>query len=258
MNMDLRACITHDGFAVIPRVIPTPRVREIGEDLGSALAGQSDEEGSIRSSRDRVYAARNLLRVWPRVIELAREPAVRDVVVEMLGSGCGLVRALYFDKPPGRSWSLPWHKDMTIAVRDNRVSSRCFSKPTTKAGVPHVEATEAVLENMLTARIHLDDVTSENGPLLVVPGSHRSGKAIKDPTDGSSLGGVQPILVRAGDVLFMRPLVAHSSGNSHPDTRMHRRIVHIEFAATPKLPDGYEWYDYRALQALDSQMERRF
>ncbi len=135
---------------------------------------------------------------------------------------------------------------MTIAVRDNQRASRCFSKPTNKAGVPHVEAPEAVLENMLTARIHLDDVTPENGPLLVIPGSHRTGKAMCQ-SDGSTLDGVQPILARAGDVLFMRPLVAHSSGNSHPDTRMHRRIVHVEFAAAMKLPDGFEWHDWRTI-----------
>ena len=29
---------------------------------------------------------------------------------------------------------------------------------------------------MLTARLHLDEVTEENGPLRVLPGSHRGGK----------------------------------------------------------------------------------
>jgi hypothetical protein len=246
MTLQLRASIDDDGFRIIPAVFSAQRLASIIVDLGRTLADQSEENGSIRASRDRVYAARNLLQVWPQVIEVARTPALRDAVIEILGMGCGLVRGLFFDKPPGRSWSLPWHKDMTIAVRDNRTASRCFGKPTTKAGVPHVEAAEELLANMLTARIHLDDVTEENGPLLVVPGSHRSGKALRLPGE-SGVACPQPILVRAGDVLLMRPLVTHSSGNAHAGTRMHRRIVHLEFAAATKLPDGFEWHDYQAI-----------
>jgi hypothetical protein len=45
-------------------------------------------------------------------------------------------------------------------------------------------------------------------------------------------------------VLLIRPLVAHCSGKSHPDTRRHRRILHLEFAASPHLPDGYAWHDF--------------
>ena len=66
---------------------------------------------------------------------------------------------------------------MAIAVQHNDLPSSLFKKPTIKAGVPHVEAPESVLECMLTARIHLDETTDENGPLLVIPGSHQSGKA---------------------------------------------------------------------------------
>src|SRR5262249_11408360 len=137
----------------------------------------------------------------------------------------GLVRVLYFDKPPGQSWALPWHKDLTIAVRDNALPSERFGKPTRKAGVPHVEAPESVLAGMVTARIHLDDVTDENGPLKVVPGSHRAGKglALADAE-------VRTVYAGAGDVLLMRPLVAHCSNRSLPETRRHRRILHLEFA----------------------------
>ena len=88
------------------------------------------------------------------------------------------MRILFFDKPPRQTWALPWHKDLTVSVRDNRLPSRHFNKPTRKAGVPHVEAPLSVLESMLTARLHLDDATAENGPLKVVPGSHRTGKAL--------------------------------------------------------------------------------
>ena len=60
-----------------------------------------------------------------------------------------------------------------IAVRDNTLPTAVFCKPTCKAGVPHVEAPWAILEQMVAVRIHLDDVSEENGPLKVQPGSHR-------------------------------------------------------------------------------------
>ena len=41
---------------------------------------------------------------------------------------------------------------------------------------------ESLLKAMLTARIHLDETTDENGPLLVIPGSHQSGKTPVMPT----------------------------------------------------------------------------
>jgi hypothetical protein len=56
--------------------------------------------------------------VWPAALAVAQHHAVRGVVDAVLGAGCGPVRSIYFDKPPGRTWSLPWHRDLTIAVRD--------------------------------------------------------------------------------------------------------------------------------------------
>jgi ectoine hydroxylase-related dioxygenase (phytanoyl-CoA dioxygenase family) len=148
------------------------------------------------------------------------------------------VRALFFDKPPGHSWALPWHKDYSVAVVAHRTFG-VFTKPTRKAGVPHVEAPEELLERMVTARIHLDDMTDDNGPLRIIPGSHTS---LRETDDDPR----EPMTVhcRAGDVLLMRPLLTHASGHCSPTTTRHRRIVHLECAPSPTLPDGYEWHDF--------------
>jgi len=81
-------------------------------------------------------------------------------------------------------------------------------------------------------------VTDGNGPLRVVPGSHDLGRAVQ-------VGDREPVTLccEAGDVLLMRPLLLHASGHSEPDHTEHRRIVHLEFAPTPDLPDGYQWHD---------------
>jgi len=182
-----------------------------------------------------------VLAIWPRAASVWREPELSNALTAVLGPGHGIVRALFFDKPPQQSWALPWHKDLTIAVRDNRLTSPFFSKPTRKAGVPHVEAPQETLEQMLTVRIHLDPVTDENGPLKVIPGSHRTGKSLN-----SDRGDVRVVHAQRGDVLLMRPLLAHCSGRSADNTSLHRRILHLEFAAAGSLRDGFGWYDFVA------------
>jgi ectoine hydroxylase-related dioxygenase (phytanoyl-CoA dioxygenase family) len=92
---------------------------------------------------------------------------------------------------------------------------------------------------MLTMRLHLDPMTSENGPLSVVPGSHES--------DSPAPGTPVEIQADAGDVLFMRPLLTHASSQPKEGTNMHRRIIHFEFAASSQLADGFEWHDFRPI-----------
>lgn len=156
--------------------------------------------------------------------------------MRVLGERAGLVRALFFDKPPDRAWSLPWHRDRTIAVKDNRIPSNDFSKPTVKAGIRHVEASEEILAGMLTLRVHLDAMTADNGPLSVIPGTHLGDEQADAP----------PVELHAapGDVLAMRPLLSHSSSLPSPGTTQHRRVIHLELAPSRQLPDGYQWHSY--------------
>jgi hypothetical protein len=239
MDPAWRERLERDGFAELPGVLPGATAEAIARELTAALAGASADGSAIRSEGGVLYAARNVLTVWARAADVWRVPPLVDALTAVLGPGCGLVRALFFDKPPAQSWALPWHKDLTVGVRDNRLPSARFGKPTRKAGVPHVEAPLDVLNGMLTARVHLDAVDEENGPLKVIPGSHRAGKAL-------ALDTAPPRVLHAsrGDVLLMRPLVAHCSGKSAPGSGRHRRVLHLEFAAGCDLPDGYAWNDF--------------
>jgi ectoine hydroxylase-related dioxygenase (phytanoyl-CoA dioxygenase family) len=193
------------------------------------------DEALLSGEGGPAYGARNLLELWPRVVELVRGPVLRQALRAVLGEGAGVVRVLYFDKPPGHSWALPWHKDYSLAVQAQRPSEQ-FTKPTVKAGVPHVVAPQEVLDRMLTVRIHLDDVTAENGPLRVIPGSHRAYHQKDDPPREAVA-----VHCAAGDALLMRPLVTHASGHSKPDGGLHRRIVHLECAADAVLAEGLCW-----------------
>ena len=223
------------GFAIVPGVFATGDAASIVAGIERALG---DSPHAARSSRGVVYAARNVLDFWPPAKSIWRKPALIDFLVSVLGHSFGLVRGLYFDKPPDRTWSLPWHQDLTIAVKEHRAVEG-FTKPTKKEGVPHFEAPTELLDRMATMRIHLDAVGEDNGPLEVVEGSHRHGKTIN-----LQAGPIRAIHAEVGDCLIMRPLLVHASGPSHADTNRHRRILHLEFAADAKPADGLEWRWY--------------
>ena len=131
--------MNQDGFLVAPGVFSPFQVDEILTCLHHAFQLQP-EKTAIRSDAGSVYAARNILALWPAAATAWRRAPLPGFLQALLGPQFGLVRTLFFDKPPDRTWALPWHKDVTIAVQDNRRPSTFFGKPTVKAGVPHDEA----------------------------------------------------------------------------------------------------------------------
>ena len=230
--------ISHNGFSLIREAVDPTTVQRLTRACEDSF-DSDDHTERARSSGGHVYAARNLLGMVPEIQNFWTAEILHATLREILGEQFGLVRVLFFDKPPDRSWSLPWHKDTAIAVLDNSRPSQILTRPTTKAGVPHVIASEEVLRQMLTLRVHLDDVTDENGPLRVIPGSH-----VSSTSDGEGVENALTIHACSGDVLAMRPMISHASGSSHAGTDRHRRILHLEFAANRRLPDDYQWHDF--------------
>ncbi|MEI7459648.1 MAG: phytanoyl-CoA dioxygenase family protein [Pirellula sp.] len=230
--------LDRDGFCMLHDAVDVATIQRLLSVLDSAFWDDS-KSVRARSSRGHIYAARNLIETIPEVTTVWQVNPMLSLLHEQLGVDCGLVRALFFDKPPDRTWSLPWHKDTSIAVKEHRAMSQSLTRPTVKAGVPHVIASDAILRQILTLRIHLDEVTDENGPLRVIPGSH-----VASDSDGIGVDRAVTIHAEIGDVLAMRPLISHASGSSAPNTQRHRRILHLEFAASETLPDGYQWHDF--------------
>lgn len=215
--------VEQHGFAVVPRVIETEEQRELLSTLGP-VAG----------------AGRRGLLALPAVAALARSARLLDLVRPHLPSAPFPVRAIYFDKSSDTNWLVPWHQDLTLALRAS-AEVPGFGPWSTKDGIPHVQPPAELLQQMLTVRLHLDDADESNGALRVLPGSHRFGRLSAERIQ--ELRSQQSDVlcaVAAGDALLMRPLLLHASSRS-TSTR-HRRVLHIEYAAF-LLPVELNWHE---------------
>lgn len=187
--------------------------------------------------RHGVYGVRNLLEICPQVRELACDARIRRFVESILGEGAFAVRAVFFDKLPGANWSLFWHQDNVIAV-NRRLVLPGFTGWSNKAGVWQVQPPVEILSRMVAVRVHLDDCMSTNGPLRVLPGSHRGGWLDGELEDWKQRVPEVVCLAKAGGIVAMCPLTLHASAAA--ETPGHRRVIHIEYA-NEELPDGLDW-----------------
>ena len=182
----------------------------------------------------------------------SRQFDVPEMIMHLIGPGGSLgalatqqagqpatpVRVLLFDKTPAANWAVSWHQDRTIAVQQ-RADIENYGPWSVKGGVVHVEPPVAILQNMLTLRVFVDDCVEDNGPLEIVVGSHRHGRLPeRDLDDAVKRGTVFVACGYAGDVLVMKMLAVHSSKRAMAPN--HRRVLHVDYA-TIDLPAPLEW-----------------
>lgn len=215
--------LERDGFAIIPNVIHREE-REYLLALLGPVAG-AGRRGLLQTSE---------------IAALAASPRFLNLIRPYLPAEPRAVRAIYFDKSPDANWLVPWHQDLTLALK-SRAEVPGFGPWSVKENVPHVQPPVELLEQMLTIRLHLDDADVSNGALKVLPKSHRLGRLSAERIQNLRQSeAVHLCEAKAGDVLLMRPLLLHASGRSTSDR--NRRVLHLEYAAF-ELPAGLEWHE---------------
>ncbi|GAA4763619.1 hypothetical protein GCM10023219_05040 [Stakelama sediminis] len=164
--------------------------------------------------------------------------SIGSLAASVVGPDACAVRAIWFDKAPGLNWSLAWHQDRTICVKE-RIEISGFGPWTVKQGMLHVAPPFSVLKRMVTLRIHFDDVGEDNAPLLIAPGSQRAGLIPVTAMDAVVREyGEFACLAHAGDVWIYATPIVHASRAS--DICGHRRVLQVDYAAEA-LPGGLEW-----------------
>ncbi len=206
-----------DGFDLIPAGLSPEELRSLQQEFPPDSPNR-----------------RNLFVFSPLVERLVRQGSFSRFAQNILGADCFAVRAVFFNKIEKANWHVPWHQDISIAVRQ-RGDVPGYSAYSVKEGVLHVNAPAALLDSLLILRLHLDAATPANGAMRLIPGSHLHGRLAEPPAGHREP--VQPV-ADAGDILRLRPLVFHAS--AHSASEAPRRVIHIEYANQP-LPGGLAW-----------------
>jgi ectoine hydroxylase-related dioxygenase (phytanoyl-CoA dioxygenase family) len=202
--------IAERGYMVVLSCLDGSTVSEFGDLLDAGHAG-----------------VRDLLDV-PAIRRLAGSSAVRSLMEPVLGSNCFAVRGILFNKGDDANWKVPWHQDCVIAVAEQQ-KIPSWGPWSIKAGVHHVRPNSDLMSSMMAIRIHLDEYGADNGPLRVLPGSHKQGFVSDREIQEYPKDGAVTCIASRGEALLMRPLLLHgSSAAKSPNTR---RVVHLEFAA---------------------------
>jgi ectoine hydroxylase-related dioxygenase (phytanoyl-CoA dioxygenase family) len=184
--------------------------------LAAALAGGDGRAGSRNLMSDPAIAA---LAAAPRLVHLAAEALGRRAVP---------YRATLFAKGGRVNWLVAWHQDTALPLVA-RTPSEEWGPWSTKAGVLYAHAPSWALERVVALRVHLDASTAENGPLRVLPGSHRAGVLARERILAMARRReAVECAVGRGGVLAMRPLLIHASSKARLDRP--RRVIHIEYA----------------------------
>lgn len=216
---------TQQGFIRLANFISAPWLEKITQAMLNLAP--SDSAG-VRSINKKV----------PIIAAYLSSDEFTQQAARFIPAQAQLVRALWFDKTPQTNWYVSWHQDKTVAV-SQRFDDPHWHTWTIKDGINHVQPPLAVLNNMYTLRIHLDDTDMDNGCLQVIPGSHLWGIL---PS-----GQIPEILeqhktfacaAQKGDALLMRPHLLHASNKSLLPA--HRRVLHLELS-TWQLPEGISW-----------------
>lgn len=204
------------GFAILPSFFSHAYLDQVLQEINEC-----------RPPRSRA-GIRHALSLSP-VAAVAKHPQMLELACEVLGHAAFPFRATLFDKSPVANWLVVWHQDTALPVQE-RLELPGWGPWSIKTGILHAHAPAGALSQVLALRIHLDDSTSDNGPLRVLPRTHKLGVLNDDEIYALAVRTTPVECVAAkGGVVAMRPLVVHSSSKSR--TQTPRRVLHIEYAA---------------------------
>lgn len=223
MNLD------STGFAIVPSVFAPVECASLVDALAAAPRSRA--------------GARHLL-ADPHAARVARDPRLLRIARKILGAGAVPFRATLFEKPAASNWLVVWHQDTALPVVE-RFEAPGWGPWSVKQGIVYAHAPAWALARVVALRLHLDASLADNGPLRVLPGTHRLG-VLSDEEVASRARDAEATecVCGQGAVLAMRPLLIHASSKASATASSTaaapepRRVLHIEYADGLTLAPG--------------------
>ena len=248
-----RAAYERDGFIVVPDVFSAAEIEELrrvtdGFVHNSVRVTANDDvydlEDTHSAAAPRVRRLKAPHNIDPAYFRASRNPTVVAILADLWGS-------VRFDtgklnmKSAGYGAPVEWHQDWAF--------------------YPHTN------DDLAAVGIMLDDVDLENGPMLVVPGSHKGPIFDHHGPDGRFCGAMEPAacdidlsrarpcLGKAGSVTVHHVRAVHGSATNF--SGRERRFLLFQYRAADAWPllgfkDGIERFDELLLAGAPTREPR--
>jgi phytanoyl-CoA hydroxylase len=219
-----------DGVVVVEGLLDETTRQRMKQVLAGLIEGARgvgshnavyDLEPTHSKAEPRVRRIKKPHLVHPVFAEFMHSPRLLAVLSALLGpSGVRLHNAKLNLKAPEYGSPVEWHQDWAF--------------------YPHTN------DDVLAVGVLLDDATPENGPLLVLPGSHRGPTYDHHGSDGHFCGAIDPgrdgidfdaalaLTAPAGACSFHHARAVHGSAENR--SKQSRNLLLYEFAAADAFP----------------------
>jgi phytanoyl-CoA hydroxylase len=219
------------GYLEVPDVLDAATLDTVRRELARILEGARavtahtdtyDLEPGHRADDPRVRRVKTPHRFFPVFERLMRHPRLVAILQDLLGASIRLHGSKINLKSPRYGSPVEWHQDWAF--------------------YPHTN------DDLLAVGVMLDDCTSDNGPLLVVPKTHRGPTFDHHTTDRQGrhyfCGAIDPAAIR-DEIARAVPLTGRAGSMSFH----HVRLVHGSAQNVSSLPRTLLLYEYGAADA---------
>lgn len=221
LTAEQKAFFWEQGYLLVENVLSPEEV----ERLRRACDGLSEQAKGLTESTDRfklkafesgggnmVQQVAEPHEIGSEWMELARNPAILDVVEDLIGGDIQLYYSMLMMKPPREGFAAPWHQDFAFFVHNR--------------------------SDILACMVAIDDATPENGCIRVAPGSHKLGLlnhfkdgrftgVLTDPAPFDDPARQVQVPAKAGSLILWHSLTLHSSQPNRSEKA--RRAIVLEF-----------------------------
>lgn len=203
-----------DGYTVVENVVEPEllqRVRQVVIELTQKASGITthndvyDLEPTHTPQRPRVRRIKKPHLVHPVFNEILHSPALVDILHRLIGPNVRLHGSKLNIKAPEYGSPVEWHQDWAF--------------------YPHTN------DDVLAIGVMLDDMLPENGPLLVVPGTHK-GPVYDHHAEGRFCGAMDPMAHQELDFAN----AVQCTGKAGSASFHHARLVHGSAQNTSQRP----------------------
>lgn len=230
--------IHKDGFALIPGVLSAEEVATAREAI-DRLKPFGWDGSSWSELNDHFKCVFNRDRLWLSYVD---RPGILELAEALMGDQCHIIGMTAWKSFPGYDgWRI--HTDQLFVP----VPESVFADPNFKLPVW-----------ICTAHYYLCDITEDLCPTYVIPGSHKAGREPQKGEETWNGRAPEPVVCKAGDVLFFRSEIWHSGGrNTTSDRTRYLLQVHYSHRNIAQKFSPWPWQFNPEILAVASEQQLR-